>query len=80
MKKATAIASLRRLCLALPEATEKEAWGTPTFGVRDKMFAMFAEDHHGDGRLAVWIKAPPGEQEVLIGADPQRIARTSWSG
>lgn len=58
---------LRGICLALPEAAEKEAWGDPTFRVRDKIFAM---EKRGDGRISVWCKAPPGSQEVLVGADP----------
>lgn len=61
---------VRAICLALPEATEKEAWGDPTFRVRDKIFAM---EKRGDGRIALWCKAPPGSQAVLVGADPQRF-------
>lgn len=29
----------RRICLELPEATELETWGHPTFRVREKIFA-----------------------------------------
>ena len=61
---------LRKICLALPEAEEKEAWGDPTFRVRDKIFAM---EKRGDGRVSVWCKAPPGSQMVLVGADPERF-------
>ena len=61
---------LRAICLALPEAVEKEAWGDPTFRVRDKIFAM---EKRGDGRISVWCKAPPGSQMVLVGADPDRF-------
>jgi predicted DNA-binding protein (MmcQ/YjbR family) len=61
---------LRKICLALPEAHEKEAWGDPTFRVREKIFAM---EKRGDGRVSVWCKAPPGSQEVLVGADPERF-------
>jgi hypothetical protein len=64
---------LREICLALPEATEKEAWGCPTFRVRDKMFAMYVNDHHSDGRVAIWCKAPFGAQEMLVDADPSRF-------
>lgn len=71
---------LRRICLALPEATEKEAWGSPTYRVRDKMFAMFVEDHHGDGVTAVWLKAPAGIQEILVGAAPERFFRPPYVG
>jgi predicted DNA-binding protein (MmcQ/YjbR family) len=74
---------LRRICLALPEAVEKEAWGDPTFRVRDKIFAM---EKRGDGRVSVWMKAPAGSQEVLVGADPERffvppyVGHKGWIG
>jgi predicted DNA-binding protein (MmcQ/YjbR family) len=61
---------LRAICLALPEAVEKEAWGDPTFRVRDKIFAM---EKRGDGRVSLWCKAPPGSQMVLVGADSERL-------
>ena len=66
---------LRKLCLALPEAHEVEAWGAPTFRVRDKLFAMYADagNHHGDGRAAVWCKAGPGNQELMVRAAPERF-------
>ena len=74
---------LRQICLALPEAVEKEAWGDPTFRVRDKIFAM---EKRGDGRISVWCKAPPGSQDVLVGADPARffvppyVGHRGWVG
>lgn len=74
---------LRSICLALPEATEKEAWGDPTFRVRDRIFAM---EKRGDGRISAWCKAPPGSQEVLVGADPERffvppyVGHKGWIG
>jgi hypothetical protein len=77
---------LRKICLALPEATEKEAWGEPTFRVRDKLFAMFSNNHHGDGRIAVWCKAPPGVQEIVVSAAPERffippyVGHKGWVG
>ncbi|MCG8594531.1 MAG: MmcQ/YjbR family DNA-binding protein [Kiloniellales bacterium] len=76
-------ARLRAICLALPEATEKEAWGDPTFRVRDKIFAM---EKRGDGRISLWCKAPPGSQEILVGAAPERffvppyVGRKGWIG
>jgi predicted DNA-binding protein (MmcQ/YjbR family) len=59
---------LRAICLALPEAAEKEAWGDPTFRVHDKIFAMYKP---GAGRQSFWCKAPAGSQAVLVGADPR---------
>jgi hypothetical protein len=79
---------LRRLCLALPEAYEVEAWGEPTFRVRNKLFAMYADagDHHGDGRAAVWCKAAPGNQGLMVRAAPDRffvppyVGPSGWIG
>ena len=73
---------LRRLCLALPEAHEVEAWGEPTFRVRNKLFAMFADanNHHGGGRPAVWCKAAPGNQELMIGLAPERFFKPPYVG
>jgi predicted DNA-binding protein (MmcQ/YjbR family) len=74
---------LRRICLALPESTEKEAWGDPTWRVKDKIFAM---EKRGDGRVSVWFKAPEGSQEVLVGSDPERffvppyVGHKGWVG
>jgi hypothetical protein len=67
------LARARKICLALPEAHEKIAWGAPTFRVRNRQFAMFLDNHHGDGRVALWCKAPPGAQEILVSADPKRF-------
>jgi hypothetical protein len=78
----TPLARVRRVCLALPGATEKLAWGAPTFraGKSGKLFAMFADDHHGDGRIALWCHAPKGKQEVLVGAEPRRFFRPPYVG
>lgn len=45
---------VRKLALSLPEAHEVEAWGEPTFRVKNKIFAMYAHanNHHGGGRPA----------------------------
>jgi hypothetical protein len=77
---ADVLTRLRAACLALPETEEKEAWQTPTFRVRGKMFAMFADDHHGDGRVAVWCKAPVGAQEALVESDPEHFFRPPYVG
>jgi len=61
---------LRTICLALPESTEKEAWGDATFRVRERIFAMIKT---GDGRISVWCKAPAGSQQMLVEADPDRF-------
>jgi hypothetical protein len=57
--------TVRRLALELPEAEERETWGSPTFRVRNKIFAMFAE-----GGAEVWIKTSHDEQRALVAMDP----------
>ena len=74
------LARVRRICLALPEATEQEAWGEPTFRVRKKIFAMFADDHHRDGHVAVWCNAPMGVQEMLVREEPEKFFRPPYVG
>ena len=77
---------VRKICLALPEATEKEAWGAPTFRVRDKLFCHFRDNHHGDGRIAIWCKASPGDQDLLVESQPERffvppyVGPSGWVG
>jgi len=34
----------------------------------------------GDGRLSVWMKAPPGSQQILVGADPDRFFAPPYVG
>jgi predicted DNA-binding protein (MmcQ/YjbR family) len=81
MKSQTLLTRLRKLCLALPEAHEVEAWGEPTFRVRNKLFAMYADaDRHGRGRSAVWCKATPPNQAVMIQADPDRFFSPAYVG
>jgi hypothetical protein len=67
-----ALAKVRTLCLALPDVTERPSHGAPTFFVAGKRsFLMFHDDHHGDGRLALWCAAPPDAQAQLVASDPE---------
>jgi hypothetical protein len=55
--------------------------GAPSFFVRDKKcFLMLLDDHHGDGRFAIWCAAPPGNQELLVRANPERFFRPPYVG
>lgn len=78
----TALDRLRTLCLALPEAHEVEAWGEPTFRVRNRIFAMFASEstHHGGGRSGVWCKATHFTQDQMLRAEPRRYFRPPYVG
>ena len=76
---------LREICLSLPDATEKEAWGDPTWRVRGRIFAMQKGNYHG-GRPSLWLKAPDGAQGALVDADPRTffvppyVGNKGWIG
>ncbi len=74
------LARVREICLSLPDAFEKEAWGGPTFRARHGMFAMWVDNHHGDGLLGVWVKAAPGLQQILIDENPRVFFRPPYVG
>jgi hypothetical protein len=82
-----ALEQIRSLCLALPEVNERPSHGSPTFFIRDKKtFVMFLDDHHGDGRLAIWCAAPDGVQGALVDEEPDRffvppyVGHRGWLG
>jgi len=85
---ASPLTRLRKICLALPDAHEVEAWGEPTFRIRNKMFATFASagNHHGAGRPSVWCKAAFGNQDLMVRQDPDRyfvppyVGPSGWIG
>jgi hypothetical protein len=60
------LARVRRICMALPEAREKTSHGEPTFFVHKRVFCMFANNHHNDGHIAVWVPTEPGLQATLL--------------
>jgi hypothetical protein len=71
---------LRRICFSFPETTEKLSHGEPTFFVRKRVFAMFANDHHHDGHIAAWVPALPGVQAHLIETWPETFFRPPYVG
>src|SRR5262249_21899135 len=76
----TQIRRLRRLCLAVPDAIEKISHGEPTFFTPKRVFAMFSNNHHGDGHVAVWVPVGPGVQEALIEEEPDTFYRPPYVG
>jgi hypothetical protein len=80
-----ALREVRAACLDLPGVTERLSHGAPTFFVK-KSFVMFHDDHHGDGRLAIWCAAPPGVQGELVDQEPERffvppyVGHRGWLG
>ena len=85
--RARVLERLRRICLALPETSERPSHGAPTFFVRSKRpFVMVLDNHHGDGRFAIWCAAADGMQQMLVEADPERffvppyVGHRGWLG
>src|SRR5678816_1975678 len=71
---------VRRICLALPDTFEKVSHGEPTFFTRKGVFAMFSNNHHHDGHVAVYVPASPGLQEALIEEAPATYYRPPYVG
>lgn len=74
-----AVERLRRICLALPNVSEKISWGELTWRI-DKIFAQMDTHHHGAEHVAVWLAVPPGLQEALIAEDPVQFFRPPYVG
>jgi hypothetical protein len=76
-----ALAKVRRACSSFPETSERLSHGGPAFFIRaKKCFVMFLDDHHDDGRLAIWCAAPEGVQAEMVDTDPERFFRPPYVG
>jgi hypothetical protein len=73
--------TVRKLALEMPEAEERETWGTATFRVRNRIFVMF-----GEGGKEAWVKSTHDEQRALIMMDsatffvPPYVGPSGWVG
>ncbi len=65
--------ALRKICLALPETTERLSHGEPTWFVRGKKTFVSYADHHHNDRLAFVCAAPPGARRAMVASDPARF-------
>jgi hypothetical protein len=77
---ASSLDRVRAICLGLPDTAEKLSHGSPSFFLPTGHYLSFVDNHHGDGRLAVWMAAPPGMQESLIEAEPEHFFRPPYVG
>jgi hypothetical protein len=79
-------ARLDELVAGLPDVRTEDAYGHRSYLLKNKRVAWLLVDHHGDDRLAVWVRAPAGEQQALVGADPGRyfvppyLGPSGWVG
>lgn len=76
------IEKFRSICLALPDATEREAWAEPTFrlGEGGRLFAMCDSRRDSEPQMSVHLPAPLGAQESLVESDPSRFYRPPYVG
>jgi hypothetical protein len=81
MPKVDPVERVRKLCMAMPEVSERLSHGAPTFFIRDKKtLATVWDDHHGDGRLGLICAAPPGVQQELVDEEPDRFYVPAYVG
>lgn len=72
---------VREICLSFPEVSERLSHGSPTWFIRGKKtLASFADDHHGDGRVAICCPAFPRVQEEMVALEPERFFRPAYVG
>lgn len=73
---------VRRICATMPSVSEKVSHGAPAFFVeKDKgLFVTFMQNHHGDGRVGVWLPAPAGLQSALIEDAPETYFKPPYVG
>ncbi len=75
------LARVREICLAPPETTERARQGAPSFFVRDRVcFVNYMDDHHSDGRLALWCACPSGMRDGLVKVQPEQYFELPYVG
>jgi predicted DNA-binding protein (MmcQ/YjbR family) len=84
--------AVREVCLSFPEAEEYSSHGSPNFRVRGKKgkngktFATYVVNHHGDGRIALWLNTPIGAQQHYAKEEPKHffvppyVGPSGWLG
>ncbi|QMV45226.1 MmcQ/YjbR family DNA-binding protein [Cohnella cholangitidis] len=78
---------IRNLCLSFPETSERISHGAPAFYYKNKnMFAQYRDNHHGDGRIALWCASTADVRSMLIELNPDLyflppyVAYLGWIG
>lgn len=81
------LAKIRKICLALPETSERLSHGEPAFFFRSKKsFLNMDTYHHGSSHYSAWVAAPMGSQDLFVRSDPEHffvppyIGHRGWVG
>lgn len=84
--------AVREVCLSFPETEEYISHGSKNYRLRGKgkkigkTFATYAINHHGDQRIALWLNAPAGAQQLYTQAEPKHffvppyVGPSGWLG
>src|SRR5262245_62022797 len=69
----TILDAVREVCVSFPEVEEEVSHGMASFRLKGggKTFAYYTVNHHGDGRVALWLSSPPGAQEIHTQGEPK---------
>jgi hypothetical protein len=85
-RRGTGFARVQRLCLSFEGASERPSHGAPAFFAGKRAFVMYLDNHHGDGRRAIWCAAPEGMQGAMVDTDPEAyfippyVGHRGWLG
>lgn len=85
-KAKSALTRMRKIIAKWPETEERLSHGSPTFWGGKKTFCSIADDHHGDGRVAIWCKSTFEVRDDLVDANPdvffvpQYVGPSGWLG
>ena len=72
--------AVRRLCLALPGATEKVTHGSPGFFAGRQFVMLWPDGHHDHTFPHLWCAADAGVQEAMVSMRPERFFRPPYVG
>lgn len=79
-------ARIAALSAGLPDLSLEDSNGHTRLLNRAKGIGWLLVDHHGDGRLDLWLKSDQDEQEALVAQDPGRyfvpqyVGKAGWIG
>ena len=85
-RRETTFARVQRHCLSFENSSERLSHGAPTFFAGKRAFVMYMDDHHDDGRRAIWCAAPEGMQAAMVETDPEAyfvppyVGHRGWLG
>lgn len=86
-QQARLLATVRKICLALPDTSERLSHGEVAFFFHDKRsFLNMDTYHHGSSHYAAWVAAPMGSQDILVRSDPDHffvppyVGHRGWVG